>query len=109
MTAANNRLAQRGLEQDGLPVESPRRAIDRSRANRLVSRHGVPRTALDRARVSPPRPETGALPADYHYAETQNAYFARHVRAALLGLAGPGFVVSSAVLPRPKSSATPRA
>jgi 3-oxoacyl-[acyl-carrier-protein] synthase-1 len=41
-------------------------------------------------------PKTGALPADYRYAETQNAYSLGEFVRRYLGLAGPGFVVSSA-------------
>src|SRR5206468_8386756 len=41
-------------------------------------------------------PKTGALPADYRYAKTQNAYSLGEFVRRYLGLAGPGFVVSSA-------------
>ena len=41
-------------------------------------------------------PQTGALPPDFHYAETQNSYSLAGFVSRYLGLSGPSFVVSSA-------------
>ena len=41
-------------------------------------------------------PETGALPADFHYAQTQNSFSVADFTQRYLGLAGPVFAVSSA-------------
>src|SRR4026207_1750616 len=41
-------------------------------------------------------PQTGALPADFRYAETQNSFSLADFVQRYLGLTGPAFVVSSA-------------
>ena len=93
----NNRLAQLCLEQDGFAREIAA-ARDRYGAGRIGLYLGTSTSGLHSTELAYRRrdPKTGALPADYHYAETQNAYslgkFVRHY----LGLTGPGFVVSSA-------------
>jgi len=93
----NNRLAQLCLEQDGF-ARGIAAARDRYGAGRIGLYLGTSTSGLHSTELAYRRrdPKTGALPADYRYAETQNAYslgkFVRHY----LGLAGPGFVVSSA-------------
>ncbi len=93
----NNRLAQLCLEQDGFAREIAA-ARDRYGAGRIGLYLGTSTSGLHSTELAYRRrdPKTGALPADYRYAETQNAYslgkFVRHY----LGLTGPGFVVSSA-------------
>src|SRR6266852_1034639 len=93
----NNRLAQLCLEQDGF-ARGIAAARDRYGAARIGLYLGTSTSGLHSTELAYRRrdPKTGALPADYRYAETQNAYslgkFVRHY----LGLAGPGFVVSSA-------------
>ncbi|HEY6241633.1 MAG TPA: beta-ketoacyl-[acyl-carrier-protein] synthase family protein [Burkholderiales bacterium] len=93
----NNRLAQMGLEQDGF-AEEIAGARDRYGAGRIgfflgTSTSGVHATELAYRRRDP---KTGTLPADYHYAETQNAYSLGEFVRRYLGLGGVGFVVSSA-------------
>jgi 3-oxoacyl-[acyl-carrier-protein] synthase-1 len=93
----NNRLAQMGLEQDGF-AEEVAGACRRYGAERIgfflgTSTSGVHATELAYRRRDP---KTGALPADYHYAETQNTYSLGEFVRRYLGLAGVGFVVSSA-------------
>ncbi|MDP1650547.1 MAG: beta-ketoacyl-[acyl-carrier-protein] synthase family protein [Rubrivivax sp.] len=93
----NNRLAELGLRADGFAA-SVRRAAARYGAARVgvflgTSTSGILQTELAYRRRDP---ASGALPADLHYAETQNTYsVARCVRAAL-GLQGPAYVVSTA-------------
>lgn len=93
----NNRLVQLCLEQDGFEaaVAAARTKYGAARIGVILgtSTSGIHATELAYRRRDP---ETGALPADYHYAETQNAFsladFVRHY----FGLTGPAFVVSSA-------------
>ncbi len=93
----NNRLAQLALEQDGFS-EAVARAKDKYGAARIgiflgTSTSGLLQTELAYRRRDA---QTGALPADFHYAETQNTYsladFVRHY----FDLHGPALVVSSA-------------
>jgi 3-oxoacyl-[acyl-carrier-protein] synthase-1 len=93
----NNRLAQLCLEQDGFAGQVAA-ARERYGAGRIgfylgTSTSGVHATELAYRRRDP---KTGALPADYRYAETQNAYSLCEFVRRYLGLTGPGFVVSSA-------------
>jgi 3-oxoacyl-[acyl-carrier-protein] synthase-1 len=93
----NNRLAQLCLEQDGFAREIAA-ARDRYGAGRIGLYLGTSTSGLHATELAYRRrdPETGALPADYRYAETQNAYALGEFVRRYLGLAGPGFVVSSA-------------
>ena len=93
----NNRLAQLCLEQDGFGV-----AIDAAKgkygAGRIgvflgTSTSGILQTELAYRHLDP---NTGALPPDFHYAETQNSYSLADFVSRYLGLHGPSFVVSSA-------------
>jgi 3-oxoacyl-[acyl-carrier-protein] synthase-1 len=93
----NNRLAQMCLEQDGFAQEIAA-ACDRYGAGRIGLYLGTSTSGLHATELAYRRrdPKTGALPADYRYAETQNAYSLGEFVRRYLGLAGPGFVVSSA-------------
>ena len=93
----NNRLAQLCLEQDGFSA-----AIDAAKgkygAGRIgvflgTSTSGILQTELAYRHLEP---HTGALPPDFHYAETQNSYSLASFVTRYLGLHGPSFVVSSA-------------
>jgi 3-oxoacyl-[acyl-carrier-protein] synthase-1 len=93
----NNRLAQLCLEQDGFALGIAA-ARDRYGAGRIGLYLGTSTSGLHATELAYRRrdPKTGALPADYRYAETQNAYSLGEFVRRYLGLAGPGFVVSSA-------------
>jgi len=93
----NNRLVQRCLEQDGFD-ERVAQARNRYGAGRIgvflgTSTSGIHTTELAYRRRDP---QTGALPADFHYAETQNAFSLGEFVRRYSGLSGPTFVVSSA-------------
>jgi len=93
----NNRLAQLTLEQDGF-AEAVGRARDEYGARRIgvflgTSTSGMLETELAYRRRDP---KTGALPADFRYAETQNAFSLADFVQRSLRLGGPSFVVSSA-------------
>jgi 3-oxoacyl-[acyl-carrier-protein] synthase I len=93
----NNRLAQMGLEADGF-AQRVAKARERYGAHRVgvflgTSTSGILQTELAYRRRDP---ATGALPADFHYAQTHNTFsVADYVRQAL-ALQGPAFVVSTA-------------
>lgn len=93
----NNRLAQLGLEQDGFvaAVEAAKQRYGAARIGVFMgtSTSGILQTELAYRHLDP---QTGALPPDYHYAETQNSYSLAGFVARFLGLSGPSFVVSSA-------------
>ncbi len=93
----NNRLAQLCLEQDGF-AEGITAARDKYGAGRIGLYLGTSTSGLHTTELAYRRrdPKTGALPADYRYAKTQNAYSLGDFVRRYLGLAGPGFVVSSA-------------
>ena len=93
----NNRLAQLCLEQDGF-VAAITSAKNKYGAGRIgvflgTSTSGILQTELAYRHLEP---QTGALPPDFHYAETQNSYSLAGFVSRYLGLAGPSFVVSSA-------------
>lgn len=93
----NNRLAQLCLEQDGF-VEATEAARKKYGAARIgvfmgTSTSGILQTELAYRHLDP---QTGALPPDFHYAETQNSYSLAGFVSHYLGLTGPSFVVSSA-------------
>ena len=93
----NNRLAQMGLDADGFAGRVAR-ARARYGAHRVgvflgTSTSGILQTELAYRRRAP---GSGALPADFHYAQTHNTFsVADYVRRALV-LQGPAFVVSTA-------------
>jgi len=92
----NNRLAQLGLDTDGLS-NALRAARERYGADRIgvflgTSTSGILQTELA-YRV---RDDAGRLPPDFHYAQTHNTFsLADYVRRAL-DLHGPAVVVSAA-------------
>ncbi len=93
----NNRLVQRCLEQDGFAAQVAQ-ARERYGPGRVgvflgTSTSGIHTTELAYRRRNP---GTGALPSDYHYAETQNVFSLGEFVRRYCGLNGPGFVVSSA-------------
>ncbi|TCV87466.1 beta-ketoacyl-[acyl-carrier-protein] synthase family protein [Sulfurirhabdus autotrophica] len=93
----NNRLAQVGLQQDGF-AESIEAAIQKYGADRIgvfmgTSTSGILQTELAYRRRDS---ESGALPADFHYAQTQNTFSLADFVQRYFGLKGPSVVVSSA-------------
>lgn len=93
----NNRLAQIGLELDGF-ASAVAAARARHGAARIgvfmgTSTSGILETELAYRRRDP---RTGALPQDFHYAETQNTYSLADFVRRYLALQGPAFVVSAA-------------
>ena len=93
----NNRLAQRGLDVDGYSavVAAAREKYGAGRIGVFMgtSTSGILQTELAYRCLDP---HTGALPADYRYAETQNSYSLADFVQRYLSLTGPAFVVSSA-------------
>jgi 3-oxoacyl-[acyl-carrier-protein] synthase-1 len=93
----NNRLAQRALDQDGFR-EAVAKARERYGARRIgvflgTSTSGILETELAYRRRNP---KTGALPAEFQYATTQNTFSVAQFVQRLLSLEGPAVVVSSA-------------
>ncbi len=93
----NNRLAQLCLEQDGFvdAIDAARKKYGAARIGVFLgtSTSGILQTELAYRHLDP---QTGALPPDFHYAETQNSYSLANFVTHYLGLTGPSFVVSSA-------------
>lgn len=93
----NNRLAQLGLQQDGFAdavgVAQKKYGAERIGVFMGTSTSGLHQTELAYRRRDP---QTGALPPDFHYAQTQNTYSLADFVQRYLGLKGPAFVVSSA-------------
>lgn len=92
----NNRLAWLGLQQDGF-IEAVAQARARWSAPRIgvflgTSTSGLLQTELAYQNRQP----DGALPAGFHYAETQNSHSLAAFTAKALALSGPSFVVSTA-------------
>jgi 3-oxoacyl-[acyl-carrier-protein] synthase-1 len=93
----NNRLATYALGQDGF-IEAVEALRDKYGARRIglflgTSTAGIEQTErLYRRRD----PETGKLPADFHYAETHNTFSVGKFVARALNLTGPAMVVSVA-------------
>jgi len=93
----SNRLAQLGLEADAFSnaVAAARTRYGSTRIGVFMgtSTSGILQTELAYRRRDP---QTGALPADFRYAETQNSFSLADFVQRYLGLRGPAFVVSSA-------------
>jgi 3-oxoacyl-[acyl-carrier-protein] synthase-1 len=93
----NNRLAQLGLEQDGFlaAVEEVARRWGRRRVGVFLgtSTSGILETELAYRRRDP---GTGALPDNFHYRGTHNAFSVADFARQRLVLEGPAVVVSSA-------------
>ena len=93
----NNRLAARALRQDGF-AEAVAAARERHGAARIGVFVGTSTSGLLQTEIAYRHrdADTGRLPDGFDYARTHNTYaLARFVRA-VLGLAGPAFVVSTA-------------
>ncbi|NMM25728.1 MAG: beta-ketoacyl-[acyl-carrier-protein] synthase family protein [Glaciimonas sp.] len=93
----NNRLLQLALEQDGF-ADAVATAIGRYGGRRVgvflgTSTSGILQTELAYRRRDS---ATGAMPADFHYAETHNTFSAANFAQRYFGLSGPAAVVSSA-------------
>ncbi len=93
----NNRLAQIGLELDGFSG-AVRKAAEKHGRNRIgvfmaTSTSGMLETELAYRRLEP---SSGALPADFRYAEQHNTFSVGDFVRRHLALEGPAFVVSSA-------------
>lgn len=93
----NNRLAQLGLTQDGFAAH----------VEAAIARHGAERVGvfigtstsgiLETEQAYRQRdPQTGALPAGFHYAETHNPYSVAAFVRAYFALRGPAVAISSA-------------
>jgi len=93
----NNRLAQRALELDGL-ANAARSAQQRYGTRRVGVFVGTSTSGILEAESAYRRrdPRTGALPGDFHYAQTLNTFSLADFVRRYLGLDGPAFVVSSA-------------
>lgn len=105
----NHRLAQLGLTQDGF-AEAVESAAARYGAARVgvflgTSTSGILETELAYRRRDP---QSGALPADFHYAETHNTYSLAAFVRAYFGLVGPAAVISSACSSGAKAFASAR-
>ena len=93
----NNRLAMFALAQDGFGA-----AVDAARERYGAARIGVflgtSTSGIQQTENAYRRrhAETGALPADYHYAETHNPFSLARLIARALRLEGPAIVVSAA-------------
>jgi 3-oxoacyl-[acyl-carrier-protein] synthase I len=93
----NNRLAQLALRQDGF-ANAVAQSIGRWGRRRIGVFLGTSTSGILQAELAYRHrdPATGALPADFDYAGTQNSFsVADYVRQAL-GLEGPAVVVCSA-------------
>lgn len=93
----NNRLALLALQADGFDRQVLA-AAQRWGAHRVgvflgTSTSGILQTELAYRRRDP---ASGALPGDFHYAETHNTYSVAAFVRAVLALSGPAFVVSTA-------------
>ncbi|HEX5805207.1 MAG TPA: beta-ketoacyl-[acyl-carrier-protein] synthase family protein [Macromonas sp.] len=93
----NNRLTLLGLEADGF-AERVRQAIDRYGPSRVgvflgTSTAGILQTELAYRRRDP---VSGALPADFHYQETHNAFSLAEFTRAYFGLTGMAMAISTA-------------
>ena len=93
----NNRLAQLGLQQDGF-TEAVAEAQKKYGAERIGVFMGTSTSSLLETELAYRRrdPQSGALPPDFHYAQTHNTYSLADFVQRYLGLKGPAFVVSSA-------------
>lgn len=93
----NNRLAQLGLQTDGFSG-AVAAAAEKYGAQRIgvfigTSTSGILQTEIAYRHRNA---SSGALPADYHYAQTQNSFSIADFVQRYLGLRGPALVISSA-------------
>ncbi len=93
----NNRLAYLGLQQDGF-MAAVARCVGRVGPKRVGVFLGTSTSGILQAELAYRRrdPHTGALPADFQYAATQNSFSVAHFVRETLELQGPAAVVCSA-------------
>ncbi|MES2024630.1 MAG: beta-ketoacyl-[acyl-carrier-protein] synthase family protein [Pseudomonadota bacterium] len=98
----NNRLAQLAMEQDGF-VDAVQQAVAQYGSDRVglflgTSTSGILQTELAyrNRQTGDVEGSLGALPVDFHYAQTHNTYSVAAFTSAFLGLTGPALTVSSA-------------
>ncbi len=93
----NNRLAQLGLQTDGfggaVSAVAEKYGAQRIGVFMGTSTSGILQTEIAYRHRNA---SNGALPADYHYAQTQNSFSIADFVQRYLGLKGPAFVISSA-------------
>ena len=93
----NNRMVQMGLETDGF-ADAVRAAVTRHGVGRVgvflgTSTAGILQTELAYRRRDP---DTGALPGDFHYRGTHNAFSLAEFTRAYFGLQGVAMAISTA-------------
>lgn len=93
----NNRLAQLGLETDGFK-DAVNQAKEKYGKGRIATFMGTSTSGILETEIAYRHrdPATGALPANFHYAEAQNTFSLGDFVQRYLRLTGPAFVVSSA-------------
>jgi 3-oxoacyl-[acyl-carrier-protein] synthase-1 len=93
----NNRLAMRALAQDGFAA-AVATARERYGAARIGIFLGTSTSGIEHTELAYRRRDaaTGALPADFHYAETHNTFSLARLVARALRLDGPAIVLSAA-------------
>jgi 3-oxoacyl-[acyl-carrier-protein] synthase-1 len=93
----NNRLALMALETDGF-ADTVRAAIDRYGKRRVAVILGTSTSGILQLELAYRRrdPQTGALPADFIYETTHNAYSVTGFVRAYFGLKGPAVSISTA-------------
>jgi 3-oxoacyl-[acyl-carrier-protein] synthase-1 len=93
----NNRLALMGLETDGF-ADAVRAAIGRYGKRRIAVILGTSTSGILQMELAYRRRDaaTGALPADFNYATTHNAYSVVGFTREYFGLEGPAVAVSTA-------------
>lgn len=102
----NNRLALLGLEQDGFAA-AVMAASARYGAERIGLFLGTSTSGIEETeRAYAARDETGALPREYHYHETQNLFSLSAFCRDYLGLEGPALMISTACSSSAKVFAT---
>lgn len=96
----NNRLAQIGLTQDGFAeqVEAAKAHYGAKRVGVFIgtSTSGILQAEHAYQHRQYHEGQTGALPADFHYAHTHNIYAPAAFVRAYFGLGGPSMAISSA-------------
>ena len=93
----NNRLGRMAICADGMS-EAVARAVGRYGADRVALIVGTSTSGVREAEIAFTRrnPATGALPPDFHFAETHDHHSLATYLLALLGLEGPSATISTA-------------
>jgi 3-oxoacyl-[acyl-carrier-protein] synthase-1 len=93
----NNRLAQHALEVDGF-ADDVRRLGERIGTDRIGIFMGTSTSGILQSELAYRRrnAQSGALPEEYRYAETHNAFSLADFVQRYLGLKGPAYAISSA-------------